>query len=221
MNAAGDSPGGAAGNDGGMGGEAGAIAVWAVDPELKKLSPLPALPADPTNKYADDAAAAALGQRLFFDKRYSGALTVAGDLGEIGDTGKVACSTCHLGGAMSDGRAPFNVTVGTGITLATRPRWSTARSTNGPTGPGASPRNGSCRWRWPRTRVTMNSTRLKLAHFIYDNYKAPYEAVFGSLPAALDASCRRRGTLPGHGQARRARPGTPTHDGCATRRPST
>ncbi len=58
------------------------------------------------------AGAAALGQRLFFDKRYSGALTVAGELGAIGDTGKVACATCHSGGAMSDGRAPFTVTLG-------------------------------------------------------------------------------------------------------------
>ena len=60
-----------------MGGEAGAIVQWQVDPELKKLSPLPALPADPTNKYADNADAAVLGQKLFFDKGYSGELTAS------------------------------------------------------------------------------------------------------------------------------------------------
>jgi cytochrome c peroxidase len=46
---------------------------------IAKLSPLPAVPADPTNAYADNAAAAALGQMLFFDKSYSGALAVGTD----------------------------------------------------------------------------------------------------------------------------------------------
>src|SRR5437762_2443570 len=43
-----------------------------------KMSPLPVVPADTTNKYADNAAAAALGQMLFFDKSYSGAITLDG-----------------------------------------------------------------------------------------------------------------------------------------------
>ena len=40
------------------------------------------LPADPTNRFADDPAAAALGATLFFDQRLSA-------------NGKVACATCH------------------------------------------------------------------------------------------------------------------------------
>src|SRR5688572_31566007 len=47
------------------------------------LAALPPLPADPTNKYADDPAAAALGATLFFDQRMS-------------IDGVVACGTCHL-----------------------------------------------------------------------------------------------------------------------------
>jgi cytochrome c peroxidase len=43
---------------------------------------LPAPPPDPSNAYADDERAAALGERLFFDKRLSG-------------NGEVACATCH------------------------------------------------------------------------------------------------------------------------------
>ena len=42
----------------------------------------PVLP-DPSNKFADDARAVALGHRLFFDKRLS-------------KTGTVACATCHI-----------------------------------------------------------------------------------------------------------------------------
>src|SRR5688572_9885871 len=47
------------------------------------LASLGALPADPSNRYADDTAAAALGRRLFFDTRLSG-------------NGKVSCGSCHL-----------------------------------------------------------------------------------------------------------------------------
>jgi len=46
------------------------------------LAALPPLPADPTNRFADDPAAAALGATLFFDQRLSA-------------NGKVACATCH------------------------------------------------------------------------------------------------------------------------------
>lgn len=45
----------------------------------KTLSPLPAVPADPTSAVADNALAAVLGQMLFFDKSYSGPLTVGAD----------------------------------------------------------------------------------------------------------------------------------------------
>src|SRR5450432_3894031 len=67
---------------------------------IHRLSPLPAAPADLTNAYADNAGAAALGQMLFFDKSYSGALAVGDDgtnngLGMVGETGKVACASCH------------------------------------------------------------------------------------------------------------------------------
>src|SRR5262245_49739374 len=49
---------------------------WAT---IQMLTPLPAVPPDPTNAYADSAAAARLGQMVFFDKSYSGALIVGDD----------------------------------------------------------------------------------------------------------------------------------------------
>jgi cytochrome c peroxidase len=47
--------------------------VWAL---LQGLSPdaLPAAPPDPTNRYADVPAAAAFGQKLFYDPSFSGPL---------------------------------------------------------------------------------------------------------------------------------------------------
>jgi cytochrome c peroxidase len=47
-----------------------------------EFSPLPPVPADPTNAFADDPAAAHLGRFLFFDERLSG-------------PGDVSCATCH------------------------------------------------------------------------------------------------------------------------------
>jgi len=46
------------------------------------IGSLPALPIDPTNKYANNPKAAALGKKIFFDTRFSG-------------NGKVSCSSCH------------------------------------------------------------------------------------------------------------------------------
>jgi cytochrome c peroxidase len=60
--------------------------TWTPD-ELSTLSDLSIdalgpLPADPTNKHADDARAAALGRQIFFDTRFSA-------------NGKVSCASCH------------------------------------------------------------------------------------------------------------------------------
>ena len=47
-----------------------------------RSSPIPSLPADPTNRFADDPQAASLGRDLFFDPGLSG-------------RGDVSCATCH------------------------------------------------------------------------------------------------------------------------------
>ena len=63
------------------------------------LDALKPLPPDPSNAVADDPAAAALGERLFFDARFSG-------------NGAVACASCHMPEQhFTDGR-PFGVGVG-------------------------------------------------------------------------------------------------------------
>jgi hypothetical protein len=80
---------------------------------LAMLPPLPAVPPDPTNAFADHAGAARLGQMLFFDKSYAGPLVVGDDgtnhgLGRAGETGKVSCHSCHgVGGATLDDRERF------------------------------------------------------------------------------------------------------------------
>ncbi|MDA0802723.1 MAG: hypothetical protein O2819_03095 [Planctomycetota bacterium] len=49
---------------------------------LLSLSPIPEVPLDPTNRLADSPAAAALGEAIFFDPRFSA-------------NGQVSCATCH------------------------------------------------------------------------------------------------------------------------------
>ena len=85
---------------------------------ISTLSPPRAVPPDPTNKYADDPRAARLGQKLFFERRYSGAISIddggVGSLGQRGETQKIACSDCHDPlHYFSDKRSsPNNVSVG-------------------------------------------------------------------------------------------------------------
>ena len=78
------------------------------------------MPADPTNKYADDAAAAALGQKLFFDEKFSGAMTVTNDIGNSGDVQKVSCNSCHSGTVLDDERSPSGAVVSQGTGTHTR-----------------------------------------------------------------------------------------------------
>ena len=91
---------------------------------LERLSPdtLPPAPADVSNAFADDPAAAALGQKLFFETRFSGAL-LDGDndngehaVGLRGDTGKVACASCHVpqSGFVDDRSLGASVSLGSG-----------------------------------------------------------------------------------------------------------
>src|SRR5690606_461037 len=82
--------------------------------KLAEMSPLPAVPPDPTNAYADDPKAARLGQMLFFDKSFSGPLLVGddgtnGELGKAGEVGKVSCATCHDGPGLDDRRPGSHV----------------------------------------------------------------------------------------------------------------
>lgn len=159
--------------------------------EMTKLQTfaLPAVPASPTNSKADDAGAAKLGQKFFFDTRFSGALVVSSDLGTAGQVGKVACSSCHdpsNGG--SDQRSNHNTSLAAGFT-----------GRNAPTVYNAAYNKGWMFWDgrkdsvWaqalgpPESGVEHNGTRLQYVHLINDAYKAEYEAVFGALPANISS----------------------------------
>ncbi len=164
---------------------------WAV---IGELSPLGDPPSDPTNRYEDDPAAAAFGQVLFFEADYAGPIIVGDDgtnggLGQVGETGKVSCASCHEGPWLIDLRStPNNAALGTG--------WIGRNSASMINVAYYSPwieNNGLLDSLWSESIVDVefdpgfNSSRLRLAHVIYDKHRDTYNAVFDpDLDPALD-----------------------------------
>jgi cytochrome c peroxidase len=165
---------------------------------LAALAPaaLPPPAPDVTNNYADDAAAAALGKKLFFTPLFSGRLLdgdndgSAATLGQQGDTGKVACAGCHVPmDGFSDTRSPSEqISLASGWGKRRAPSlldvgqaklimWDGRRDAlyNQVFGPIESP-------------VEMNSSRLYAAEQVFAHFKPDYEAVFGPMPPLDDAS---------------------------------
>jgi cytochrome c peroxidase len=131
---------------------------------IAKLKPLPP---DPSNRYADDARAAALGHKLFFDTRFS-------------SNGAVACKTCHLPElGFQDGK-PLANGVGT-----------TNRRTMPLAGTAYSPWlfwDGRKDSQWAQALGPMENAvehggnRTQYARLIAEHYRDEYEALFGPLP---------------------------------------
>ena len=144
---------------------------WNIVMDLSPLAAIP--PPNPTNRFADDPAAAALGQAFFFDFRFSKHSTIA-------------CSTCH---------SPFYAFADIESTSL-----ATGRGTrNTPTVLNAAYNewqlwDGRAETMWAQALFAlegeseMAGTRLQYAHVIYEHYRADYEDVFGPLPELEDTS---------------------------------
>jgi cytochrome c peroxidase len=131
------------------------------------IGSLPPLPADPSNKYADDGRAAVLGQKLFFDTRFS-------------SNGEVACATCHLPGKLFQDGIPLSHGVGT-----------TNRRAMTIVGTAYSPWffwDGRKDSQWSQALGPMESAvehggnRTLYAHLVANHYADEYTAIFGPLP---------------------------------------
>jgi cytochrome c peroxidase len=132
------------------------------------LASLGPMPADPSNRFADDARAAALGERLFSDTRLSG-------------NGKVSCATCHLPQKDFQDGTPLAHGVGT-TGRRTMPIAGTAHGAwffwDGRTDSQWSQALGPL-----ESAVEHGGTRTQYAHSIGAHYRTEYEAVFGRLPS--------------------------------------
>ncbi|MFT3843153.1 MAG: cytochrome c peroxidase [Myxococcaceae bacterium] len=170
---------------------------------VQTMSPLPALPTDTTNKYADNELAAEFGHKMFFDPGYSGAIVTADDgtnggLGAVGETGKVSCYSCHQPNyEWADNRSkPNNVPLGANYNTRNAPSmlnsayydwytWAGRLDSNWAQGATA-PESGD-----------LASNRCHVAHFIFDKYKADYNAIFDDkLPESLDANATDAARFP-------------------------
>ena len=143
------------------------------------LASLEPLPADPSNRHADDPRAAALGRALFFDTRLSG-------------NGKVSCATCHLPAQDFQDGTPLASGVGT-----------TARRTMPIAGTAYGPWlfwDGRADSQWAQalgpleSAVEHGGSRAQYAHTVAEHYRGEYEAVFGAIPD-LDGVPRRAGPV--------------------------
>jgi cytochrome c peroxidase len=158
-----------AGGDSGVAADSGGVDWSAVEAAAADHAPLPALPADPTNRVADEPGAAWLGRWLFFDARLSG-------------SGEFSCASCHdpsLG--FGDGRA---LSVATGTTA--RHAQTVLNSAH----------NSWFFWdgradtQWMQAlgpledRNEQATSRLAIAHLVDEDeeLRAAYEGVFGELP---------------------------------------
>jgi len=171
---------------------------------LHTLSPLPDLPLDPTNKYADSARAARLGQKLFSEPRLSGPIQVGtpaeGQLGAIGEKYKIACRNCHMpestwlidirsnnGGPIPNATALGSLWMSRNVSSLV----NTVYYTQGGTGV------HNAHWRendgysdseWfdaqsePEGPPVQNGSRLQLAHVIFEHYKSDYNQAFPEWP---------------------------------------
>ena len=135
------------------------------------IGSLPPLPADPSNQYADNLDAAAFGQKLFFDTRFS-------------SNSKVACATCHLPDKQFQDGTPLANGVGT-----------TNRRTMTILGTAYSPWlfwDGRKDSQWAQALGPMENpvehggNRTLYAHLIAEFYADEYTALFGPLPDLSD-----------------------------------
>ena len=177
--------------------------------KVQTFSPLPDPPPDTTNAYADNAAAATLGQALFFEPSASGPLAVGNDgtnggLGMAGQAGKVSCASCHgPASQFADQRSnPNLVTLGadwgsrntsTLVNVAFHTPWTHWD--------GGLDTQYAAVLKPTEAGVEENSSRLAIAHMLWTKYKDQYNAVFDpDLPAALDPAAPDASRFPPTGK---------------------
>ncbi|MDP8981753.1 MAG: hypothetical protein M3O35_14320 [Acidobacteriota bacterium] len=177
---------------------------------------MPDLPVDLTNKYRDSPAAALLGQKLFFEPRLAGPIQTGtpaeGQLGAIGETGKIACRNCH----MPESKWLFDIRSNNGGPIpnatALGSLWMTRNvSSIVNTVFYIHPKSGA-HWRendgfsdseWfdaqsePEGPPVQNGSRLQLAHVIFDHYRHDYNQAFPEWP--LDPRLGQPGHFPAIG----------------------
>jgi cytochrome c peroxidase len=164
---------------------------------LAALGGLPdAAPDDPSNAYASNAAAQALGRKFFWDARFSGTSNGNDALSRPmpfarapkGQPLNISCATCHdlRHGGVDPESVPGNVSIGAGWTdVNTSTVYNDAYQM-------LVLWNGRADSLWNQAAVvmegTMGSTRLRVAWTIATLYRADYEALFTDYPLPMSGT---------------------------------
>ncbi len=158
---------------------------------IATLSPVPeSPPPDTTNRYADDAAAAALGQRLFSELSHAGPISDAATPdtnppGAPGEVGKIGCVSCHHGDWLIDTRTrPPNASFGANYVSRNAPSmvnvelYDRCREVDGRFAAGWQ----SALFGWgggtSDFALETNTNVLAIAQMIRRGYRAEFEAIF-------------------------------------------
>ena len=170
-------------------------------PLLEKHAGMSTPGPDTSNKYAFDAAAAALGKKLYFDPHFSGDVIGADMLlrsmttptrGTLGESVQVSCNSCHdvtTGGSDPTTEPGNYVSFGAGAYDVNSQQSINSGFLdivywNG--------RNDSL---WSQivavveSHVSVNGSRMRVAWRLIDKYRAEYEVVFSEypLPSIMDS----------------------------------
>jgi cytochrome c peroxidase len=172
---------------------------------IRSLAAVPAPPPAATNRFADNPMAAVLGQKFFFDPRFSGPLvnqenfnTGEGGNGAAGQAGnpldgaisRVACATCHNPTtAFADARTiSENVSLGTNFGPRNAPTILNTAFND------FFHHDGIADSQWAQALKPIenpdehNFNRIGVALLILQNHQTEFEAIFGPLPNLSDAA---------------------------------
>ena len=136
---------------------------------ITRMASIPSLPANPTNRVADDLSAAEFGHQLFFDQRLSG-------------TGSVSCATCH--DPKRDFTDGLRVAQGVGTNSRNTPTVFNAAHHRWLTWDGRSDSLWAQALEPLENPVEMAGDRTSIARLIAEDpgYRDAYESIFGPVP---------------------------------------
>jgi len=138
------------------------------------IGSLPPLPRDPSNKYSDNPKARILGEKLFFDKRFS-------------SNGKVSCASCHMTEYSFTEEMPR--AHGIGPTVRRSPHLIGAAYGTWFFWDGRADSLWSQALGPPESPVEHGITRTICAQLISVHYRKEYEEIFGPLPSLPPDVC--------------------------------
>lgn len=177
---------------------------WALVQDLKPMAN--AAPSNPSNRWANDLNAARLGQMLFFETGFSGAIKMDGPSGKKGEVGKVGCVSCHDPNRFFiDSRTAEGISHGVALTGRSSPTLVNLGWYDWTTWAGKHDSLSMQGANAPEAPTDVATTRLLFVHVLYAKYRDEYNAIFPTpLDPALDPAAPDAARFPAAGKPKAA-----------------